>query len=745
MKTINRIICSLLLASACSIGAIAQENQSYFLHTIEKGQSLYSIASMYGVSQSDIIKLNPGSDEKIFIGRTLRIPRSAANIQKETYHTIETGETLYRLTVKYNVSAKAICDANPGLSAENFRIGQVIRIPSTTETQTMVPAETQSSTVVANNNILGPVESRCRDMHKVKRKETVFSISREYGISEAELIAANPELKGENKIKKGTFLCIPYPKAQTEQNIQSQAIPTDSELFRENRKKTERFSTIKAAVILPFLDGVSKSESSRMVEYYEGLLMAVDSLKRTGTSIDLYTYNSGPESASLNSILGKSEMKDMDIIFGPLYQQHIKPLAEFAKKQDTRLVIPFTSKDNTVFQNPAVYQINTPQSYLYSEVYDHFVRQFPNANVIFIEASQGAKDKAEFIKGLKDELRNRSIPMKSLKEDVTVESLKTVLRTDRENIFIPTSGSNLTLIKILPQLTLLVREQPESRVHLFGYPEWQTYTKDHLEAFFELDTYFYSSFYTNNQNPAVYQINTPQSYLYSEVYDHFVRQFPNANVIFIEASQGAKDKAEFIKGLKDELRNRSIPMKSLKEDVTVESLKTVLRTDRENIFIPTSGSNLTLIKILPQLTLLVREQPESRVHLFGYPEWQTYTKDHLEAFFELDTYFYSSFYTNNLLPAAINFTKSYRRWYGKEMDERYPKFGMLGFDTGYFFLKGLARYGSSFEKNMQGLDLIPIQTGFKFQRVNNWGGFINKKVFFVHFTKNFELVKLDFD
>ena len=597
MKTINRIFCSLLLAGACSLGTSAQENQSYFLHTIEKGQSLYSIASMYGVSQADIIKLNPGSDERIFIGRTLRIPRSAANAQKETYHTIASGETLYRLTVKYNVSAKAICDANPGLSAENFRIGQVILIPSTTEAETMAPTETLSNnTVVANNNIPGPIESRCRDMHKVKRKETVFSISREYGISEAELIAANPELKGENKIKKGTFLCIPYPKAQTEQSAQLQATPTNSELFRENRKETERFSTIKAAVILPFLDGVSKSESSRMVEYYEGLLMAVDSLKRTGTSIDLYTYNSGPESASLNSILGKSEMKDMDIIFGPLYQQHIEPLAEFAKKQDTRLVIPFTSKDNTVFQNPAVYQINTPQSYLYSEVYDHFVRQFPNANVIFIEASQGAKDKAEFIKGLKDELRNRSIPMKSLKEDVTVESLKTVLRTDRENIFIPTSGSNLTLIKILPQLTLLVREQPESRVHLFGYPEWQTYTKDHLEAFFELDTYFYSSFYTNN-----------------------------------------------------------------------------------------------------------------------------------------------------LLPAAINFTKSYRRWYGKEMDERYPKFGMLGFDTGYFFLKGLARYGSSFEKNMQGLDLVPIQTGFKFQRVNNWGGFINKKVFFVHFTKNFELVKLDFD
>ena len=547
---------------------------------------------MYGVTQSDIVKLNPGSDEKIFVGRTLRIPRTAANTQTETFHTIAQGETLYRLTVKYGVSAKAICDANPGLSAENFRIGQVIRIPSASEADVVT---TENVTEVAIPTIQGPVQSRCRDMHKVKRKETVYSISREYGISEAELIAANPELQGEDKIKKGTFLCIPYPTAQVEKPAQPQVAPSDCELFRKNKKETERFSTIKAALILPFLD-VSKSEAARMVEYYEGFLMAVDSLKRSGVSIDLYTYNSGPENASLNPILSKKEMKDMDIIFGPLHQQQVKPLADFAQKNDIRLVVPFTSKDNNVFRNPSIYQINTPQSYLYSEVYDHFVRQFPNANVIFIEASTGTKDKVEFIKGLKDELKNRSIPMKSLKEDATVESLKTVLRTDRENIFIPTSGNNMTLIKILPQLTLLVRDNPESNIHLFGYPEWQTYTKDHLEAFFELDTYFYSSFYTNN-----------------------------------------------------------------------------------------------------------------------------------------------------LLPAAINFTKSYRRWYGKEMDERYPKFGMLGFDTGYFFLKGLSRYGSELEKNMQRMDLVPIQTGFKFQRVNNWGGFINKKVFFVHFTKNYELVKLDYD
>ena len=598
MRTINRSVCLFLLACICGLTVNAQENQTYILHTIEKGQSLYSIASMYGVSQADIVKMNPGSDEKIYIGHTLRIPRNTTGSQKETFHTIEAGETLYRLTVKYNVSAKAICDANPGLSAENFRIGQVIRIPAPDETPVVSDIDNSSKTPDVASEIPAAVQSRCRDMHKVKRKETIYSISKEYGITEAELIEANPELKGKNKIKKGSFLCIPYPTTTANTgNAKPQTIPTNNELFSENKKEAERISTIKAAVILPFLpDAASRSESARMVEYYEGFLMAVDSLKRSGTSIDLYTYNSGANVNSLNDILSKNEMKNMDIIFGPLQQQQIKPLADFAKKNDIRLVIPFTSKDNTVFRNPAIYQINTPQSYLYSEVYDHFVRQFPNANVIFIEANSKTKDKADFIKGLKDVLRNRSVPMATLDEDASVEALKSALKAGRENIFIPTSGSNLVLIKCLPQLTLLVRENPEFSIHMFGYPEWQTYTKDHLESFFELDTYFYSSFYTND-----------------------------------------------------------------------------------------------------------------------------------------------------LFPAAKNFTRNYRRWYGKDMDERYPKYGMLGFDTGYFFLKGLARYGSELENNLQRMDFAPIQTGFKFQRVNNWGGFVNKKVFFVRFTKNYELVKLDFD
>lgn len=600
----------LLLALLPVSHGFSQQSDNSFLHTIEKGQSLYSIASMYGVTVQDIVQLNPGSDQKIVAGRTLRIPRKVNSQTQggESFHTIAAGETLYRLTVKYGVTAQQICAANPGLSASNFRIGQVIRIPATEEEAPSVTAE-QGSGIAAGDAAASQretaaqpqgqqarkqgVESRCREMHRVKKKETIFSISRQYGITEAQLIAANPELKDGTKLKKGALLCIPY--TTTTEAARPTEVPTDNQLFTENAKPSKQFKVIRAALILPFLD-VPQTESTRMVEYYEGFLMAVDSLKRQGVSIDLYTYNSGDEKSSIQPLLAREELKKMDIIFGPRHQEHIAPLASYCKKHDIRLVIPFTSKDNAVFSNPMVYQINTPQSYLYSEVYDHFLRQFAKMNIVFIEAKEGSKEKAEFIKGLKEELSAKGIATRSVSDEADSEQFKQYLSTDRETLFVPTSGSNLTLIKVLPQLVLTVRENPEQRIHLFGYPEWQTFTKDHLDAFFELDTYFYSSFYTNN-----------------------------------------------------------------------------------------------------------------------------------------------------LLPAAIQFTSSYRRWYAKEMDDRYPKYGMLGFDTGYFFLKGMSRYGTRFEEQMNQLGLIPIQTGFKFTRVNNWGGFINRKVFFVHFTRGYELIKLDFD
>ena len=602
-----KFIQMLYLATALSVAPVgmvmAQSTSGHFLHTVTKGQSLYSISSMYNVPIADIVKLNPGSNQRIKVGQELKIPQTGAENQV-IFHTIQAGETLYKLSVKHGVSVERICRANPGLSVKNFRIGQVIAIPPKMKASTEVKAQVaEAVSQVQAIQKEEPLKSKCRDMHKIKRKETVYSISRMYDITEEELIAANPEIKNKS-LKRGKFLCIPYPKETTQQKPVTpeenmDANLTDAQLFDKNKKESKKISTIKAAIVLPFgTDGTAKREEQvRMVEYYEGFLMALDSLKERGVSVDLYTYDSGNTQASVKQILNKPEMAGMDIIFGPAHTDQVKPMSDFAQKNNIRLVIPFTSKSNEVFNNPSVYQINTPQSYLYSEVYEHFLRKFSGANIIFLDAATGDEDKAEFIKGMKDELQSKQMTFKELKGEMI--------------------------------------------------------------------------------NP--------------------------------------------------------------------DGLKLVVDSLRENVVIPTSGKNIALIKILPQLVVTTREHPNYNMKLFGYPEWQTYTNDHLASFYEMDTYFYSSFYTNNLFPAAIQFTQAFRKWYSKDMANTYPKYGMLGFDTAFFFLQGLHRYGSNMEDNMNQMQITPIQTGFKFDRVNNWGGFINRKVFFVHFTKNYELIKLDFE
>ncbi len=599
MKFIQSVFLALALMAGSSIKVMAQASaeSGYFLHTVTKGQSLYSISSMYNVSIDDIVRLNPGSDKQIREGAALKIPQTVStNSDKPVFHTIQAGETLYRLSVKYNITTQAICEANPGLSSENFRSGQVIIIPvqsaSKTEKETPKATAKEETTVKKDD---------WKDMHKVERKETIFSISREYGITEEELIAANPELKN-GKLKRGTFLFIPYGRneqktQQTESKPTVQEL-TNEEIFSRFEDSKKEIKTIKAAVLLPFMAGTSANmeEQIRMVEYYEGFLMAVDSLKKEGVSVDLYTYDTKGKEATLNNILARKEMKNMDIIFGPARSQDIDALATFADKNNIRLVIPFAPKVDQVFKNPHIYQVNTPQSYLYSEVYEHFNRKFSGCNVIFLNASNGDREKDEFIKGMKTGLKENGI------------SYRDFTMTD--------------------------------------------------------------NFY----------------------------------------------------------------------DIT-----TVMDTLKNNIFIPTSGKSTALVKILPQLTQIRRERPGYSMNLFGYPEWQTYTNDYLASFYEIDTYFYSSFYTNNLFPAAVNFTHAYRRWYSKDMANIYPKYGMLGYDTGYFFLKGLSKYGNKMEENLGSIHVTPIQTGFKFKRVNNWGGFINRKVFFVHFSKDYELIKLDFE
>lgn len=104
----------------------------------------------------------------------------------------------------------------------------------------------------------------------------------------------------------------------------------------------------------------------------------------------------------------------------------------------------------------------------------------------------------------------------------------------------------------------------------------------------------------------------------------------------------------------------------------------------------------------------------------------------LDDFYVLDTYIYTNFYADNLSKPMQDFYNKFKTWYSKDLINTYPKYGILGFDTGMFFFGAMKKYGVNFEEELDNIRYPSIQTGFDFHRVNNWEvSSIHKSLLFI--------------
>jgi hypothetical protein len=104
----------------------------------------------------------------------------------------------------------------------------------------------------------------------------------------------------------------------------------------------------------------------------------------------------------------------------------------------------------------------------------------------------------------------------------------------------------------------------------------------------------------------------------------------------------------------------------------------------------------------------------------------------------------ASLTADNIHPDLKLFYDKYKNWYSKSPMPIIPKFAVLGYDTGMYFFSALHRFGVNFEDKLSEMHHKSLQTGFNFERVNNWGGFININTYIVHYSKDFTITRTDF-
>lgn len=204
-----------------SFSAFSQEK--YTKHTVAKGETISRIAQQYHIKTSAIYDLNPVARKGIKFKSTLLIPSTAKDIAKTTdnsilkysqkTHAVLPKETIYGIARQYAVTVAELYKANPTLEKSGLRKGGEIIIPVTEANAVIVVQNTVSVNSTqkgasAPSPLVNATNYNAVLVREVLPNETKYAIAREYGISVADIEAANPVLVNE-PLKIGQQLIIP--------------------------------------------------------------------------------------------------------------------------------------------------------------------------------------------------------------------------------------------------------------------------------------------------------------------------------------------------------------------------------------------------------------------------------------------------------------------------------------------------------------------------------------------------------
>lgn len=419
-------------------------------HQVLSGETLNSIARKYNVSVSEILFFNPGANN-LKAGTKLMIPTSKSeessddvNLEPKTSnhyfeHVIGSGETMWGITHKYNISEEELIALNPVLQTGGFPAGVTIKIP----VKEVVAVES-----VNENEFV---------IHEVIPKETLYGLSQKYGVTIDDIKRSNPVLANrspvigekliiprqteieqpaeiisenivieDNTIESAPAPIIKLPEVRRTLEIPATCIPQDIRwdtkiytvslflpLYLEANDTLNReiiLPEVDSTVLLEVLSQLNEDEiieqdtlieeevsiemfkqfygnSENFLQFYEGALIAIDSLKKSGMKVILHVFDTQNNIETTRSIIQTPEFRGSDLIIGPVYQGTQNLVAIAAATNRIPMVSPVSATSNVIDQNPYYFQVNPSREYLAEKTADMVLEDHYNCNFIVVRTS----------------------------------------------------------------------------------------------------------------------------------------------------------------------------------------------------------------------------------------------------------------------------------------------------------------------------------------------------------------------
>ncbi|WP_319590451.1 LysM peptidoglycan-binding domain-containing protein [uncultured Draconibacterium sp.] len=528
-------------------------------HQVVSGETLYSLAKKYGVTEQVILSQNPDA-RNLKAGMVLKINSSTATGENSMQpqpvqapknrnyieHIIESGETMWGITRKYSVSADELKSINPVLNT-GFPAGAVIRIPVADTKKPMAK----------------PVNAEAFNQHLVEKGETLYGLSRQYNISIPDIKKYNPILDRRNLVYGETIL-IPKKPEQVLSKPESdniEIVDVDSAKLLEEFYAVELPVEIPAscqpdlsasysgkeyhvALFLPFYyeanDTLNREElvidstalftseeaavaldttieleerkelfkqfyggSENFVEFYEGVLLAIDSIQKEGFEVNLDVFDTQRNADSIRQYFQANEFFQTDLIIGPIFPNVQTEIAAYAAKNGIPIVSPLASQSTLTQRNQYFYQVNPSREYLIRQTAEMVAEEHYNSNFIIVKTSDyNGTLEGELVELLREKFFNSGLLSSNEGVNFTIydfESegafgLRRIMSKNKENVvFIPSSNEGELSVAISNVNNL----SDEYSITLIGTNRYPNYSSIQLEQFHNLKLKFIAPYYTD--------------------------------------------------------------------------------------------------------------------------------------------------------------------------------------------------------------------------------------------------------
>jgi LysM repeat protein len=709
------------------------DGKEYYLHFVREGETLFSIARAYNTTVNDVFRENPASREGIRPGMILKIPVEKKTVHEQViteqpsddffYHIVQKQETLYSISRKYGVTVQAIRKLNPE-TGEYLREGETLKIPRLKESISKFETPEKEMTV-----------------HSIVAGETLFSIARKYNVPTGVIINANPGISPES-LTIGQTLLIPQPEPDPDENDKEKDKP---EQFTEHI--------------------VAKGETLYSISRYYGV--SIDSMKMHNVGLDFSLY------IGQKLKIPVAHQASGFIVYTPDKAERLDRIAEKHRIEPEEITeinpeISRRAKKGQPVKIPVDFQEDMDEDFQdEEEVYDmpgapcadpesDFERTVNVALMVplFLEEVDSILmiDKRDYasLKNINsfrflhfysgflmavDSMKKQGLNINLFVYDVDnsdhkVNAVLNRSELSRMDLIIgPLYARSFSKASVFAKTFKIPIVNPLStREEIIHHNPYVFKLKPSSDVQTDMLVEYILRHYTNSNVVIVrhnqYQFQSPASYVRNNLNSLRPDQsgVPNSQIIKLMSPRERKNILTENKVIDYEKVSRNLSDSTyfsnyVKEAIYVKDstlgLKMSLSAARHNLVIAFSEDVVFSKEILSQLNKLNQTHD---ITLFGIPDWHAYTDLETSHLLNLNLHSFTGSLVNYQDENTRKWIEQFRQRFKGEPTE--GNFAFDGFDTGWYFLNALSRFGKDFCKCLDHLSVPLIQTRFKFEHMN---------------------------